>query len=154
MTDLTALIERVESGTGADRELDCLIWAALDGRTIREDGQMILARNSRPPHDEYIVGWVDPGKVQRNFSEGHSIPPVRRYTTSLDAVLSLIEAKLPGMSWEVRRSGFGTPSQAMIWDPMKSPPSSTIARISVETFFARALLAAALSAIQESRNDR
>ena len=44
---LPGLIERIESSNGADRELDCLLDAALDGHTISESGNMILARNSR-----------------------------------------------------------------------------------------------------------
>jgi hypothetical protein len=125
MTDLSALIERVESGTGSDRELDGKIVRALSGSTDH---------------------WFP---FAGGFMTEHTAPEL---TGSLDAVLSLIEAKLSGMSWEVRRSGFGAPSQAMLWDPMKSPPVSTIARTSVETSPIRALLPAALRAIQETRN--
>jgi hypothetical protein len=132
MTDLTALIERVESGAGADRSIDGEVFIALSAE---------CQAAGRVDHLCGVVGWWP---KDGPYESARNVPA---YTSSLDAVLSLIEAKLPGMSWEVRRSGFGTPSQAMIWDPMKSPPSSTIARISVETTPARALLAAALRAI-------
>ena len=146
------LVERVESGTGGDRELDCLIEAALDGRTIRENGNMILAMNSRPPHDEYVVGWIDPGKTSRNFSAGHSVPPVRLYTASLDAVVSLIEQRLPGWGhcyatgWDAEGNcgGFVSPERTVdltkaIMGAAKTP--------------ARALLAACLRALTGASND-
>ncbi|KUL94365.1 hypothetical protein DK26_15270 [Bosea sp. WAO] len=147
------LIERVEKGEGADRELDCLLVAILDGRTIREDGSMILARNSRPPHDEYIVGWIDLGETRRNFSEGHSVPPVRRYTASLDAVLTLIEEKLPGWTWYVQTYE-GVPTEAAMWPP-KTPGGLTIEKHSgFTTSPARALLAAFLRAHKEQHDGR
>ena len=141
MTNLPHLIERCESGEGPDRELDCLIEAVLDGRTIRESGNMTLARNSRPPHDEYIVGWIDPGVKRRNFSDGHSVPPVRRYTTSLDAVVSLIQQKLPGWKWSVMSFA----------DQFKGNAWSDDLEVELYAFAqspARTLLAAALKALE------
>lgn len=134
------LVERVESGTGSDRELDCLIDAALDGRSISESGNMILARNSRPPHDTYILGWIDPGKTSRNFSEGPSRPPVPRYTASLDAVVSLIEQKLPGWEWLKHEPG-------RMWVAMK-PIGYRVKLSGSGSSDARALLAACLRAIE------
>lgn len=140
------LVERVESGTGGDRELDCLLDAALDGRSISESGNMILARNSRPPHDTYILGWIDPGKTSRNFSEGPARPPVPRYTTSLDAVVSLFEQRLPGWCWQTKR---GFVCEAIVWQVCRDYDDEgcpTIGAHSVSP--ARALLAACLRATQ------
>jgi hypothetical protein len=90
MTDLSDLIERVRKAEGPDRELDCYLEALSDGRTIRESihpqyGRQLLARNSRPPHDEY---WID-----------HPDNGTKPYTGSLDAITALIEKELPGCAY-------------------------------------------------------
>lgn len=147
MTDLSALIERVESGVGSDRELDCLIWAALDGRTVRYHNNNLLARSKAAPHDECVLGWIDPGRVSRNFSDAPKMPPVEPFTGSIDAALSLIEAKLPGWRWS---SGcFGVEFKGNCWSIADEIEFTAFGKSP-----ARALLAAALRAIQESRNDR
>lgn len=93
MADRAALIARLEALTGPDREVDALLWAHFDGRTVRELDGMLLARSSRPPNDECIIGFVDPGKLSSNFTAREPIPNV---TASLDAVIALIERELPG----------------------------------------------------------
>jgi len=141
---LPELIGRAESGTGGDRELDCLLDAVLDGRSISESGNMILARNSRPPHDTYILGWIDPGKTSRNFSEGPSRPPVPRYTTSLDAVVDLLVRRLPAITDNSAADFLAASIDEMMvrgWRP--SEPN--IPQI------CRAVLAAFLRALEEAR---
>lgn len=85
------LIERLERAAGADRELDCLVWAARSGyEPIWRDNDL-LARNRKPPHDTCWLGSIDPGKTQRNFSETRGFnPPIPAYTASLDAALTLL----------------------------------------------------------------
>jgi hypothetical protein len=119
LTDLSALIERVESGTGEDAALDGQIFDALSSLPVKAAHEAVLDRRRRP-------NWLP------------------RYTSSLDAVLSLIEEKLPGWVWLRKESG------TML---ITKPPVGY--RVGFEgdlPYPARALLAAALRAIQESRN--
>jgi hypothetical protein len=112
--DLTSLIERVEGGVGPDRELDCKVVRALSGST-----------------DHWFAG---PG----GFMTESTAPAL---TASLDAVVSLIEAKLPGRARDLLQDALddmGTRG----WD-------STIPEMPQ---IVRAALSTALRAIQESRN--
>ncbi len=122
MTDLSALIERVESGAGSDRELDGKIVRALSGS---------------------IDHWFP---FAGGFMTEHTSPEL---TTSLDAVLSLIEAKLPGWRW-LRKH----PATMTVYQPSDYYKSWSRHFDGYSAQPARALLAAALRAIQESRNDR
>jgi hypothetical protein len=124
ITDLTALIERVESGTGWDRELDGKIVRALSGSK------------------DHWFPFSD------GFMTEHTAPEL---TGSLDAVIRLIEAKLPGWGhchatgWDAdgRCGGFVSPGRTV---------DLTKAIMGQAGTPARALLSAALRAIQESRN--
>lgn len=104
MTPLSALLIQIEGATGPDRELDCLIWAEMNGRDVRWDGKMALARSRRPPHDECRLGTIDPGRVQRNFSEAWHKPPISPYTGSTDAAIALVEQRLPNSDWDLDRT--------------------------------------------------
>jgi hypothetical protein len=105
--ELSALIERVNKTSGPDQELDALIWAAFDGRDVRYENKMMLARSRRAPHDECVLGFVDPGKTRRNFRLAGefigglhgSVKGCPEYTDSTDAVLALVEKMLPGWSY-------------------------------------------------------
>lgn len=110
MADLRELRDRVAKLTGPDREVDCLVWAEMDGRDVRWDANMLLARSRRPPHDECMLGDIDPGRVARNFTvaSGHR-PSVPAYTSSVDAVLSLIAKVMPDLWWIVRKGAPGEP---------------------------------------------
>jgi hypothetical protein len=94
------LSQALEGGVGG-RELDALIWTATTGEDVtfpfgEDDG----------PYTPYGNGmWAELAKL----------------TTSLDAAVALAERALPGWSWEVRRSGFGNPAQARLYDHLKSP---------------------------------
>ena len=77
MTDYAGLIERLESGSGADVELQAQLWAIADNRTIiSKQGFPFsgwIAQSNTPPHDECVA----------------EMPP---YLQSLDAALALAEA--------------------------------------------------------------
>ena len=88
MTDLTSLIEKLEKAERPDRELDCQIAVAVDG-----------FYELPPKWDEGPVGY---GYID---AEGTPIHPghggdqlVRRYTSSIDAAVSLAERVLPNLS--------------------------------------------------------
>lgn len=99
--DLAELLARVEAAEGPDRELDVLLHAQLsEDRKVRWQGNTLLGRSRKPPHDECILGSIDPGRVNRNFSAGHSKPEYPRLTASLDAVLALVERAL-GPEWDI-----------------------------------------------------
>ena len=53
-----------------------------------------------------------------------------RVAVSIDAAVALCNGLLIGWSWEVRRSGFGDPSQANVWDPRRCPTKQRDYRIS------------------------
>lgn len=109
-TDLTALIERVESGTGRDERVDWEILCLIDPRAERSG----------------------------------ALPGDPRYTTSLDAVLSLIEAKLPDITDSSPADFLAACIDEMMtrgWRP-DEPNGPQICR---------AALASLLRALQESR---
>jgi hypothetical protein len=75
MSDLSTLIERVRGLDGPDREVDALIWGEFDFG--REDRELDARWSARVP----------------------------AYTASLDAVVALIEKRLPDGLWDV--NGYG-----------------------------------------------
>lgn len=95
-TTLTALQERLEKATGPDRALDLAVqrwlyesgdgvlmphnWSAGDWITLGEDG-------------EFVEVWRGNGPM----STGDRYLP--RYTADLNAVIALVERKLPG--WRI-----------------------------------------------------
>jgi len=99
---LEALRERVRKAEGPDRELDEAICLGV-------------FPDLRPaaPHcvgDDPIF-WDEPFYKKR--------PP--KLTASIDAAVALVGQAAPGWSFAVRKSGFGDPAQADLWNPMKSP---------------------------------
>ena len=90
-TTLLALASRVEAAAGADRELDCLIWAEQNGEQITWQGNCMVAG----VHG--VVGWIDPGVTQRNFSTNRATTgpaSIPAYTASLDAARTLVPSGL------------------------------------------------------------
>lgn len=135
-TDLTALIERVESGGDLDRELDGDIAVAIYGgeivwKTANYTMEQHPAR--RHPSRSHVGG----------FANAH----VPHLTSSLDAALCLVGEKLPGWRWSVE---LGHPCEYE--GSLFASPSARPMRTGKASSPARALLAAALRAIQESRN--
>lgn len=108
--DVEALAVRCESAEGPDRELDCLIWCALNGVTNitypTEGHPMTPGRSGRveatnPDGGFVLLGWIDPGEVQRNWRSYGSDNAYPHVTGSLDAAMSLVPE---GCGWLV---GYG-----------------------------------------------
>lgn len=88
------MIERVERGEGADRELDGDLCIELRAHPYGPDHW--LKDPDFSFHQHPCEGWVQPmdrDGVTPLPGGGWAAPA---YTTSLDTVVSLIEAKLPG----------------------------------------------------------
>lgn len=101
MSARAELLARVEAASGPDREIDVLLWAELiDNRDIRYADGMVLAKSRRVPFDECRIGFIDPGKKNRNFyTAGEPSASIPRYTDSIDDALAVVEKVLPGQSW-------------------------------------------------------
>ncbi len=134
--------ERVRAATGADRELDAAIWlacfepqiASFDVTFHVEQYDNYLSRTSI----ETVLGgvWVD-----------EMDPPLRHYTASLDAVVALIERKLPGWRWNLNKQSHAT--MAMVFRPGGSCEESDDSGAAMLATPALALCAALLSALIE-----
>lgn len=78
-----SLIAKLEAATEGSRELDVEIFAEIDGRDLRRDGDVLLARSRKPPHDECVLmRWAN--------GVAHEWQKTPHYTTSLDAALTLV----------------------------------------------------------------
>ena len=73
------------------------------------------------------------------------------YTASLDAAVALVERELPGWSWQIRRSGFDSPVQAELWNPMDQPSQMRNERVDLNHGHAPLALLAALLAAKISQ---
>lgn len=123
MTDLSSLIERVKSATGADRELDLAIATALVPDVI-----VLRQRDDDSGSDPYTY-W--------------------EYTASLDATIALAEEVLPGWVWGVT-SYTGRRSDGMMWRRSGDDPRGFDFKVRVEaTTPSLALLLAILTALEE-----
>lgn len=87
---LPELISRVESGDGADREIDCLVAALAD---IQVEG---VQHSWRSLVHQFGVEWAADVATRHTSVWRTEVP---RYTASLDAVLLLMSAQLPGFWW-------------------------------------------------------
>ena len=98
MTD-TGLIQRLEASTGADRELDVLVWADKNDVSLSWNENTLLAKFVDGYED--VLGWIDPGKHQRNFSLNSSREDeIPTYTSSVDACLSLLREEDPDADFD------------------------------------------------------
>lgn len=134
------LIERVEKGEGADRELDGAIHVALFPDS---DASRFITGAYR---SEWWKFGTPQGLVYRTENGGGGVP-LPSYTTSLDAVLALIEGKLPGWRWSVEDAGDGRYEGNLF----ASPTGRRMQTANV-AFPARALLAAFLRAHKEQHD--
>ena len=118
MTSLTTLIERLESGSGKDRELDGDVMFTLFAKPAGERGYLWPEDNPswsfairfpgkdrawfdkrRGRDQETIVIWRDGDPILMNSLR------VRPLTSSLEAALEIAEAVLPGWLWRVQWTG-------------------------------------------------
>jgi hypothetical protein len=93
VSDLKALIERVEKATGPDREIDALVFGWLEGLK-RNDGTFWIGGRFQFEH---------PTKRHPNGPAALYIDEaqVPEYTSSLDAVVAMIERQMPGAEWSL-----------------------------------------------------
>jgi hypothetical protein len=104
---------------------------------------MMLGRSRAAPHDECVLGSIDPGRVARNFNAGYSNPPFPAFTASIDCALSLVERVLPG--WEIELTSEHR-DDAVIWrmklgDPLRGMDGeSPVPAIAVLQAMVRALI--------------
>lgn len=93
MSDPRDLLQKVEALTGPSREVDAEIHVFVTNECV-----------AHPTSSKFIPGarldWPS-------------------YTTSLDAIVALIEQKLPGWDWEVGRASDGGHGQAALRRPNK-----------------------------------
>lgn len=125
MTDLLALADRVERGQPS-RELDALVDAAVKYQS-----------------PEWRIVTTGDSGTYRAFKgeDAFIIDECReRYTSSLDAAVTLVP---DGYSWEVRRSGYGDPAQACVWNPRRAPGKGNDIRVTHGDGCAPAALTAA-----------
>ena len=87
MTTLTELLARVESATGADREIDEAVWLA----TTPGAYSVTSMGNLWPPYQ----------LREFRYPAGNLVMVMPNVTSSLDAVIALIERVLPGFAWKV-----------------------------------------------------
>jgi len=128
MTDLNDLARRCEEGSGGDREMDAIIWCAVEHP------------DQRPQKDFFYTAREEWGYFTTNQPlPGMTFHDAPHLTSSLDAAVSFVERALPLCEWEVTTTGF-KPGATVI--PNGSPHGGSYAASP-----ARALMAAALRAL-------
>ncbi len=110
MSELLDLIERCKAAKGPDKDLDRAIAMAAGlgpkAPKSRSDGDWEPNNGG-----QHAYGYDSPdeatGWVQWPEADRYAPPPryhsCKRYTSSLDAIVALIEAKLPGKNWHLAR---------------------------------------------------
>jgi hypothetical protein len=92
--ELLRLAELCEKATGPDRELDMLIDCGLKGIEVvyPTEGHPMTGRGGRieAKNTYELLGWIDPGEVNRNFSPYGGEDRYPAVTASLDAAMSLV----------------------------------------------------------------
>lgn len=99
MSDLPALLARVRAATGPDRKLDLDIGMALAGFPGAIGAAATISTRD--------------GGLSWQTTDG---PP--RYTASLDAVVALIESRMPGWTWALYADPVlagGRAARAYLW---------------------------------------
>lgn len=137
--NLTDLIPRIESGEGEDRELEAEIWLATTPGATRRKSTVTSSKGLWPP---YVLDET------RDATD--ALITVPAYTTSVDAVLALVEAKLPG--WAV--ASLGQTDQKGWWAELRKGHITSYDVVAISdtririTSPARALLAAVCRAME------
>ncbi|HEY9219572.1 MAG TPA: hypothetical protein VIO94_16105 [Phenylobacterium sp.] len=125
------LISSLEKATEGSRELDAEIAVLLSG-----DPEAWVVNPA--PHSIFspVPGWWRTGD-----DVSHEAPA---YTTSIDAIVALIERKLPGWGFDVTyRAAWGNSTACVIGPERSSPPHSAAGKT-----HALALATALLRALQ------
>lgn len=121
MDRLIELAERCEKASGADAEFDMLIWCTLNEIEARYPTEFPngSGRIEGFKGDQWdgLLGWVDPGKVQRNFTPCGGEDAYPKYTASLDAAMSLVPE---GCAVDFRRFANGK-ARAVVWRTVTHP---------------------------------
>lgn len=101
MTNLSDIIEMLEKAEAGSRELDCWIGYIAD---LQEDDMSWRDKIDRYGIDHAVMS----AESRRNIWS--TVLP--RYTTSVDAAISLAEKVLPGWLWVLKQ---GFEASAMVW---------------------------------------
>src|SRR5690606_10066964 len=88
MSDLLALAERCEAATGPHRELDALIWCALNGKRYKDHFPVEFGGGQALGHTR--VEFTEPPRRTRLVSGQHCGGDALPYTASLDAAMTLV----------------------------------------------------------------
>lgn len=88
MTDLSPLIERVRAASGPDRDIDGALWLGVMGSEALEKCWPVRGMK----YAGHVHTKAEKARHIKNASEIHA----PAYTASLDAVVALIEKRLPG----------------------------------------------------------
>lgn len=143
-SELTELAARVEAGSGADREINVLVWAFANNRTV-------LGKNDHPTGPK---GWLCrsnngyPDVCVKDGSEyGYLATP--QYTTSLDAVVALIVERLPPSTYWVLHSD----GECLMYTD-ETPEGASAGDSDAGNGIVRGLLAATLRALAAQQQDR
>lgn len=108
---IAELIERLEKAEGSDREIDHAITDAF---------AYFFPFQPDPYSWRTKVGdkYFDTERFGRGGSTSDRYVP--KYTSSLDAALSLVERKLPGVHWSI--SNATVKPRANVWMPQPTRP--------------------------------
>lgn len=102
---IAELIERLEKAEGPDREIDAdLVCVCCQGALV----------------SQYIASDAEPSVFHAHALGLSDRSDVPAYTSSLDAALSLVERKLPGVHWSV--SNAAVKPRANVWMPQPTRP--------------------------------
>lgn len=116
-TDLNALLERVRSATGPDRELDGSLWWLV---SLNED--------QRKRHDPFgsveraIQSYGSAGRALEQFFDSSNSYCLARiafkepYTASIDASVAFKDRVLPGWRYDIHSPRFGIPFECVLMD--------------------------------------
>ena len=135
MTDLNALLDRVRSATGPDRDLDAAVMALSYTQDERHIGAVMEYSDGSEERVKDLV-WVDPKTDKWVSTSAHS------FTASIDAALALTERVLPGWGVYFRRDKETTGAGMLLPDHFRVTPAHEEAAT-----LPLAILAATLSAL-------
>lgn len=144
--ELEALLARVESATGPDRDLDAALFVALNKPEQQEDD----LRYYRLPHVSMDhMDMCAPGTYWLKQRSGASLHTSPTYTASLDAASALVERVMPGSDWAAHSHTLNTPPHKHAWGAVRELPNGPVSGVLHESNGytpALALLAALLLA--------